>query len=156
MQIQDFIIRVLFITNIKYLSLLERKRNSSGMAIHGSSVLVSLAQLVGTMHNICKVRGSNPRHHQKKNPWIINFYNKMVFKVTPILKTQICASQLKANLQMCCVLYMPIGIAILVIRKDMLWKCTYLWVLITITFDSFYFIFWGFEQINLVLFRCIL
>jgi len=29
-------------------------------------VLVSLAQLVRTMHNICKVRGSNPGHHQKK------------------------------------------------------------------------------------------
>jgi len=28
-------------------------------------VLVSLARLVGTMHNICKVRGSNPDHHQK-------------------------------------------------------------------------------------------
>jgi hypothetical protein len=28
-------------------------------------VLVSLAQLVGTMHKICKVRGSIPRHHQK-------------------------------------------------------------------------------------------
>jgi len=26
---------------------------------------VSLAQLVGTMHNICKVRGSNIGHHQK-------------------------------------------------------------------------------------------
>jgi len=29
-------------------------------------LIVSLAQLVGTMHNICKVRGSNPGHHQKK------------------------------------------------------------------------------------------
>ncbi|AES79901.1 hypothetical protein MTR_7g074470 [Medicago truncatula] len=29
-------------------------------------VLVSLAQLVRTMHNICKVRGSNPDHHRKK------------------------------------------------------------------------------------------
>jgi len=29
-------------------------------------VLVSLAQLVWTMHNICKVRGSNPDHHQKQ------------------------------------------------------------------------------------------
>jgi len=29
-------------------------------------VLVSLAQLVRTIHNICKVRGSNPDHHQKK------------------------------------------------------------------------------------------
>jgi hypothetical protein len=28
-------------------------------------ILVSLAQLVGTMHNICKVRCSNPGHHQK-------------------------------------------------------------------------------------------
>jgi len=27
---------------------------------------VSLAQLVWTMHKICKVRGSNPGHHQKK------------------------------------------------------------------------------------------
>jgi hypothetical protein len=29
-------------------------------------VLMSLAQLVWTMHNICKVRGSNPDHHKKK------------------------------------------------------------------------------------------
>jgi hypothetical protein len=29
-------------------------------------VLVSIAQLVWTMHNICKVRGSNLGHHQKK------------------------------------------------------------------------------------------
>ena len=29
------------------------------------NVLVSLAQLVWTMHNICKVRGSNPGHHKK-------------------------------------------------------------------------------------------
>jgi len=28
-------------------------------------VPVNLAQLIRTMHNICKVRGSNPRHHQK-------------------------------------------------------------------------------------------
>jgi len=28
-------------------------------------VSVSLAQLVRTMHNICKVRDSNPGHHQK-------------------------------------------------------------------------------------------
>jgi len=29
-------------------------------------VLVSIAQLVWTMHKICKVRDSNPGHHQKK------------------------------------------------------------------------------------------
>jgi hypothetical protein len=29
-------------------------------------VPVSLAQLVRTMHNICKVRGSNPGHQKKK------------------------------------------------------------------------------------------
>ena len=28
-------------------------------------VLVSLAQLVGTMHKICKIRGSNSGHYQK-------------------------------------------------------------------------------------------
>ena len=33
---------------------------------YGPSVLVSITQLVWTMHNICKVRGSNPDHHQKK------------------------------------------------------------------------------------------
>ena len=27
----------------------------------------NLSQLVGTMYNICKVRGSNPDHHQKNN-----------------------------------------------------------------------------------------
>jgi len=27
---------------------------------------MSLAQLVWTMHNICKVRGSNPGHHQRQ------------------------------------------------------------------------------------------
>jgi len=27
---------------------------------------MNLPQLVKTMHNICKVWGSNPRHHQKK------------------------------------------------------------------------------------------
>ena len=30
------------------------------------TVLVSLTQLVRTMHNICKVRGSNIGHHKKK------------------------------------------------------------------------------------------
>jgi len=29
------------------------------------NVFVSLTQLVGTMHNICKVRSSNPDHHKK-------------------------------------------------------------------------------------------
>jgi len=29
-------------------------------------VLVSLPQLVGRMHNICKVRGSNHGHHKKR------------------------------------------------------------------------------------------
>jgi len=28
-------------------------------------VLLSLTQLIGTMHNICKVRGSNPDHQKK-------------------------------------------------------------------------------------------
>jgi hypothetical protein len=32
----------------------------------GVEVLVNLTQLVGTMYNICKVRGSNPDHHKKK------------------------------------------------------------------------------------------
>ena len=31
-----------------------------------TSVLVSLAQLIGTMYKICKIRGSNSGHHQKK------------------------------------------------------------------------------------------
>lgn len=30
-------------------------------------VLVSLSQMIGTMHNICKVHGSNFGHHKKKN-----------------------------------------------------------------------------------------
>ena len=30
------------------------------------TVFVSLAQLVWTMHNICKVYGSNPDHKKKK------------------------------------------------------------------------------------------
>jgi len=29
-------------------------------------LVVSLAQLFGTMHKICKVRGSNPSHYKKK------------------------------------------------------------------------------------------
>ena len=29
-------------------------------------VLVNLTQLVWTMHNVCKVQGSNPDHQQKK------------------------------------------------------------------------------------------
>ena len=32
----------------------------------------ALAQLVGTMHKICKVRGSNPNHYKKKR--YTNFY----------------------------------------------------------------------------------
>jgi len=32
----------------------------------GRIVPVSLTQLVRTMHNICKVWGSNPGHHKKK------------------------------------------------------------------------------------------
>jgi len=36
------------------------------------SVIVSLTQLVRTMHNICKVWGSNPIHHKKA---IIIFFN---------------------------------------------------------------------------------
>jgi len=40
-------------------------------------VLVSLTQLVWTMHNICKVRGSNPGHHKKKTMLIFyQQYNK--------------------------------------------------------------------------------
>jgi len=31
-----------------------------------SGVLVSLTQLVWTMHNKCKVQGLNPDHHKKK------------------------------------------------------------------------------------------
>ncbi|RHN61249.1 hypothetical protein MtrunA17_Chr4g0034551 [Medicago truncatula] len=31
------------------------------------TVIVSLVQLVKTMHNICKVRCSIPRHQKKKN-----------------------------------------------------------------------------------------
>ena len=37
-------------------------------------VLVSLAQLVWTMHNICKVQGSNPEHHKKKDSHVISIY----------------------------------------------------------------------------------
>jgi hypothetical protein len=39
-------------------------------------VLVSLAQLVWTVHNICKVRGSNPGHHQKKKSKVTPDTNK--------------------------------------------------------------------------------
>jgi len=42
-------------------------------------VLVSLAQLVWTMHNICKVRGSNPGHQKKK---IIEIFYEDIFLVT--------------------------------------------------------------------------
>jgi len=31
----------------------------------GIRVFVSVAQLAGTMHNICKVQGSNFNHHKK-------------------------------------------------------------------------------------------
>jgi uncharacterized membrane protein len=40
-------------------------------------ILVSLAQLVWTMHKICKVRGSNPDHHQKKYPLQNIHYGKL-------------------------------------------------------------------------------
>ena len=33
---------------------------------NSSCVLVSLTQLVGTLHNICRIRGPNPEHHKKK------------------------------------------------------------------------------------------
>ena len=36
------------------------------LSVEKRNVLVSLAQLVGTMHKICKVRDSNPDHYQKK------------------------------------------------------------------------------------------
>jgi len=35
---------------------------------------VSLTQLVKTMHNICKVWGSNPDHHQKKRRRVWSFF----------------------------------------------------------------------------------
>jgi len=37
-------------------------------------VFVSLAQLIGTMHNICKVQGSNSDHYQKEKKIIYNAY----------------------------------------------------------------------------------
>jgi len=37
-------------------------------------VLVSLAQLVWTMHNVCKVQCSNPGHHYK----IKNIYHYLI------------------------------------------------------------------------------
>jgi len=38
-----------------------------GLVKSGLLVLVSLPQLVSTMHNIYKIRGSNPDHHEKKS-----------------------------------------------------------------------------------------
>jgi len=41
---------------------------------------VSLAQLIGTMHDICKVWGANPDYHKKKirNGYVRLFnYNKL-------------------------------------------------------------------------------
>jgi len=44
---------------------------TQGYAIKVRLVLVSLAHLIETMHKICKDRGSNPDHHQKKNQgWV--------------------------------------------------------------------------------------
>jgi len=42
---------------------------------------VSLAQLVGTMHNICKVRGSNPDHHKEKKILGIFFFSKKLLAI---------------------------------------------------------------------------
>jgi len=39
-------------------------------------VSANLAQLVRTMHNICKVWGSNPGHYQKKKKGIMDFITK--------------------------------------------------------------------------------
>jgi len=44
-----------------------------------SFVLVTLTQLVGTMHNICKVLDSNPDHHKKKNQ-VIYYYSDANWK----------------------------------------------------------------------------
>jgi len=37
------------------------------LVIVGNLVLRSLTRFVGTMHNIRKVKGSNPDHHKKKD-----------------------------------------------------------------------------------------
>lgn len=44
-------------------------------------VLVNLAQLVYTMHKICKVRGSNPGHQKKKKN-----RNEKIHSQTPLKK----------------------------------------------------------------------
>lgn len=38
-------------------------------------VIVSLAQLVGVMHKICNVWGSNSNHHQKKENWVLSSWH---------------------------------------------------------------------------------
>jgi hypothetical protein len=48
-------------------------------------VLVSLTQLVWTMHNICKVWGSSPDHHKKKVIAYILTKNKNKRSLHPIL-----------------------------------------------------------------------
>ena len=57
-------INLAFLLNIIYITQLKFPPHSVLLDTH-LNVLVSLAQLVRTMHNICKVRGSNPRHHKK-------------------------------------------------------------------------------------------
>jgi len=50
-------------------------------------VLVSLAQLERTMHNICKVWDSNPGHHKKKELLVI-FKGKKQLKVQIVYNNQ--------------------------------------------------------------------
>jgi hypothetical protein len=50
----------------KFNFIFSKKENVSvNIAYLVGVVLVSLTQLTGTVHNICKVRGLNPNHHQK-------------------------------------------------------------------------------------------
>jgi len=56
---------------------------------------VSLAQLINTMHNICKVRGSNLDHHKNKrlnllsnhiiNRWLLLIRKMLVMRIKLML-----------------------------------------------------------------------
>ena len=67
---------------IQFVTLLKRIKGKKRTYIYTHIVFVhvSLTQLVWTMHKICKVRGSNLDHHQKKYSYRVCYTFILIFK----------------------------------------------------------------------------
>ena len=89
-----FVLLILFDLRFCYLYLCHRNKinhslfkNLGNAYIIQKTVLVSLAQLVRTMHNICKVWGSNLDHHKKKyNPKNLTIFSDYIIRTKGIFE----------------------------------------------------------------------